>query len=40
VGPLWLIGGINRRHPNTSDLDRARSFAQQLLSLDSDNVTV
>ena len=39
VGPLWLIGGINRRHPNTSDLDRARSFAQQLLSSASDNVT-
>ena len=30
VGPLWLIGGINRKHPSPADLDRAREFAQQL----------
>jgi flavodoxin len=31
VGPLWLLGGINRRHPNEKDLERARRFARQLL---------
>lgn len=30
VGPLWLLGGINRQHPNVKDLNRAREFAQQL----------
>ncbi len=30
VGPLWLFGGINRRHPDTRDLERARQFAQRL----------
>lgn len=30
VGPLWLMGGINRHHPNQADLDRAREFARQL----------
>ncbi len=30
VGPLWLMGGINRRHPNTKDLDRAKEFAKRL----------
>lgn len=30
VGPLWLLGGINRKHPTARDLDRAREFAQQL----------
>lgn len=30
VGPLWLMGGINRRHPNRNDVDRAREFARQL----------
>lgn len=30
VGPLWLIGGINRKHPNSKDLDRAREFARRL----------
>jgi flavodoxin len=26
-GPLWLAGGINRRHPDARDLDRAARFA-------------
>jgi flavodoxin len=30
VGPLWLMGGINRKHPNAKDLERARAFALQL----------
>lgn len=30
VGPLWLMGGINRRHPNRTDVDRAKEFARQL----------
>lgn len=30
VGPLWLIGGINRRHPDERDIQRARDFAQSL----------
>lgn len=30
VGPLWILGGINRQHPNAKDLDRAREFSQQL----------
>ncbi|MFN8706830.1 MAG: flavodoxin family protein [Planctomyces sp.] len=30
VGPLWLMGGINRRHPNAKDLARARAFGRQL----------
>jgi flavodoxin len=30
VGPLWLMGGINRRHPNRTDIDRANEFARQL----------
>jgi len=29
VGPLWLMGGLNRRHPNEADLQRAREFARQ-----------
>jgi len=32
VGPLWLMGGINRKHPNERDLDRARRFAERLLT--------
>ena len=27
VGPLCLVGGINRRHPNDRDVDRAKQFA-------------
>jgi len=30
VGPLWLMGGINRKHPNANDLQRARDFARRL----------
>lgn len=30
VGPLWLMGGINRRHPDAADLARARRFASTL----------
>ncbi len=30
VGPLWLMGGINRKHPNPKDLNRAIQFARQL----------
>ncbi len=26
-GPLWLAGGINRRHPDDRDLERAAEFA-------------
>ena len=29
-GPLWLFGGLNRKHPNDSDLQRAEEFARQL----------
>lgn len=31
VGPLWLVGGINRRHPDERDLERAASFARHEL---------
>lgn len=30
-GPLWLIGGINRTHPDQRDLERAGTFAHRLL---------
>lgn len=30
-GPLWLAGGLNRRHPDERDLQRAREFAGRLL---------
>ena len=30
VGPLWLIGGLNRRHPDAADLARAEQFARAL----------
>jgi flavodoxin len=26
-GPLWLAGGLNRKHPDDRDLERARCFA-------------
>lgn len=29
-GPLWLFGGLNRRHPNADDLRRATEFGQSL----------
>ncbi len=31
-GPLWLIGGLNRKHPNEQDLLHADRFAVQLKS--------
>jgi flavodoxin len=31
-GPLWLLGGLNRKHPNEIDLRRAERFADQLNS--------
>lgn len=31
-GPLWLTGGINRRHPDGRDLERAAAFARRLVS--------
>jgi hypothetical protein len=27
---LWLVGGINRRHPDARDLDRAAAFARTI----------
>lgn len=30
-GPLWLFGGLNRKHPNEQDLVRAERFANQLM---------
>ena len=27
VGPLWLLGGINRHHPNEEDKHKAKMFA-------------
>lgn len=27
VGPLWLLGGINRKRPNSRDLRNAKAFA-------------
>lgn len=29
-GPLWLVGGLNRKHPDERDLERAREFARTL----------
>lgn len=29
-GPLWLTGGLNRKHPDTRDLQRAQAFARHL----------
>jgi hypothetical protein len=29
-GPLWLVGGINRRHPDERDLSRATEFAHRI----------
>lgn len=31
VGPLWLMGGINRHHPDDRDLEHAASFARDLV---------
>lgn len=30
VGPLWLLGGIQRGHPNADDCDRAATFARTI----------
>lgn len=30
VGPLWLIGGINRKHPDQGDLNRVAEFGRRL----------
>lgn len=29
-GPLWLTGGLNRKHPDERDIQRARQFALRL----------
>jgi flavodoxin len=29
-GPLWLTGGLNRKHPDEKDIKRAREFAAGL----------
>lgn len=29
-GPLWLAGGLNRKHPDDRDLARAREFAARM----------
>jgi hypothetical protein len=29
-GPLWLTGGINRRHPDEQDFRRAAEFAGRM----------
>ena len=29
-GPLWFVGGLNRRHPDERDLARAGEFARRL----------
>ena len=31
-GPLWLTGGLNRKHPDERDLERARDFAKRLVT--------
>ncbi len=31
-GPLWLAGGLNRKHPDERDLERAREFAKRLVT--------
>lgn len=30
VGPLWLLGGLNRQHPDQADLNNAAAFARAL----------
>ncbi len=29
-GPLWILGGLNRKHPDEKDLCRAERFADQI----------
>lgn len=31
-GPLWLLGGLNRKHPDLHDLERTEVFAKELMS--------
>jgi flavodoxin len=31
VGPLFILGGLNRRHPDNRDLANAAAFARELL---------
>lgn len=31
VGPLWLFGGLNRRHPDQIDQEHAAEFARRLI---------
>ena len=31
-GPLWLAGGLNRKHPDERDLARAREFAARVVA--------
>ena len=31
-GPLFLVGGLNRHHPDARDLEQARQFARRLLA--------
>ena len=40
VGPLKLIGGLNRGHPNNHDLDRALAFAESLRTRHSRSASV
>ena len=35
-GPLWLVGGLNRKHPDAHDLDRARAFARRIATFRDD----
>lgn len=30
-GPLWFAGGLNRKHPDDRDLERAREFASRFV---------
>ena len=32
-GPLWLTGGLNRRHPDRRDVERARAFAEHIAAV-------
>ena len=32
-GPLWLTGGLNKRHPDERDIQRARAFAAEAFTV-------
>jgi flavodoxin len=32
-GPLWLTGGLNKKHPDERDIQRARDFAERISRL-------